>query len=206
MTWDQIIDAAEQTGTTVDVTGARYEGYMVWINSLVASAGGKVLEDPAAGKDATPTLDTDAGRQGGRDHPHGGRNVAAPGLSTAIEEDARAAFQSDTGRLHGQLALRLRRGPRRAVEDGSLDQAVVDDIGWARVPRVDEGTESAPPLGGINIGIGAFSDHPDQAVDAVNCITSEESQTAYMLGEGNPAARPRCSTTPRSSRRSRWRT
>ena len=76
------------------------------------------------------------------------------------------------------------------VEDGSLDQAVVDDIGWARVPRGRRGRrERAPPLGGINLGIGAFSDHPDEAVDAVNCITSQESQTAYMLVEGNPAAK-----------------
>ena len=116
------------------------------------------------------------------------RNVAAPGLSTAIEEDARAAFQSDTGGfmvnwpyVYGAVLA--------GVDDGSVDQSVADDIGWARCPRVDEGTESAPPLGGINIGIGAFSDHPDEAVDAVNCITSQESQTAYMLGEGNPAAK-----------------
>jgi multiple sugar transport system substrate-binding protein len=39
------------------------------------------------------------------------------------------------------------------------------------------------------VAIGAFGDHPDEAVDAVNCITSVQSQTAYMLGESNPAAR-----------------
>ena len=188
VTWDQIIEGAEQSGTTVDVTGARYEGYMVWINSLVASAGGEILEDPAAGKDATPTLDTDAGRAAAEIIRRVGRDVAAPGLSTAIEEDARAAFQSETGGfmvnwpyVYGAMLA--------AVEDGSLDQAIVDDIGWARVPRVDEGTESAPPLGGINIGIGAFGKDQDLAVDAVNCITSEDSQKAYMLAEGNPAAK-----------------
>jgi multiple sugar transport system substrate-binding protein len=48
---------------------------------------------------------------------------------------------------------------------------------------------SAPPLGGIDLGIGAFSDHPDEAAAAVNCITAMDSQTEYMLGEGNPGAR-----------------
>ena len=188
VTWDEIITAAEDTSTTVDVTGARYEGYMVWINSLVASAGGEILQDPAAGKDATPTLDTDAGRAAAEIIRRVGRDVAAPGLSTAIEEDARAAFQSDTGGfminwpyVYGAMLA--------AVEDGSLDQAVVDDIGWARVPRVDDGTESAPPLGGINIGIGDFTKYEDVAVEAVTCITSEANQKAYMLAEGNPAAR-----------------
>jgi multiple sugar transport system substrate-binding protein len=188
VTWDQIIQAAEQTGTTVDVTGARYEGYMVWINSLVASAGGQVIEDPEAGKDATPTLDTDAGREAAEIIRSVARNVAAPGLSTALEEDARAAFQSDTGGFMVNWPY-VYGAALTAVEDGSLDQSVVDDIGWARVPQVVEGTDSAPPLGGINIGIGAFGEHQDLAVDAVRCITSEESQTAYMLAEGNPAAR-----------------
>jgi multiple sugar transport system substrate-binding protein len=188
VTWDQLIDAAEQTGTTIDVTGARYEGYMVWINSLVASAGGEILEDPEAGKDATPTLDTDAGRQAAEIIREVARNVAAPGLSTAIEEDARAAFQSDTGGFMINWPY-VYGAAQTAVEDGSLDQAVLDDIGWARVPGVQDGTPGAPPLGGINIGIGEFGDHQDLALDAVRCITSEESQTAYMLAEGNPAAR-----------------
>jgi len=63
VTWDQVIKAAEQTNTTVEVTGARYEGYMVLINALVLSAGGEVLKDPEAGKDAIPELDTDPGRK-----------------------------------------------------------------------------------------------------------------------------------------------
>ena len=187
VTWNEIIRAAEQTGTTVDVTGARYEGYMVWINTLVASAGGEVIKDPAAGRDATPTLDTEAGRKAAEIIRRVGREVAAPDISTAIEEDARDAFQSDTGGFMVNWPY-VYGAALAAVEDGSLDQAVVDDIGWARVPQVDAGTASAPPLGGINIGIGAFGDHPDLAVDAVNCITSEDSQKAYMLAEGNPAA------------------
>ncbi|MGH9004791.1 MAG: extracellular solute-binding protein, partial [Acidimicrobiia bacterium] len=43
VTWEQVIAAAEETGTTVEVQGRRYEGYMVWINALVASAGGAIL-------------------------------------------------------------------------------------------------------------------------------------------------------------------
>jgi multiple sugar transport system substrate-binding protein len=35
-----MIDAAVKTGTTVAEQGQKYEGYMVWINALVLSAGG----------------------------------------------------------------------------------------------------------------------------------------------------------------------
>lgn len=188
VTWDQLVDAAEQTGTTVAVTGGRYEGYMVWINSLVASAGGQIIEDPEAGRDATPTLESDAGRQAAEVIRTVARTVAQPGMSTATEEDARAAFQSDNGGFMINWPY-VYGAALSAVDDGSLDQSVVDDIGWARIPRVDEGTDSAPPLGGINIGVGAFGDHPDLVVDAIGCITSEESQKEYMLSSGNPAAK-----------------
>jgi trehalose/maltose transport system substrate-binding protein len=78
---------------------------------------------------------------------------------------------------------------QEAVAAGSLDKAVLDDIGWARYPEVDAGKESRPPLGGISLGIGAYSDHHDLALQAVRCITSLESQIEYMVGAKNPGAR-----------------
>jgi multiple sugar transport system substrate-binding protein len=188
VTWDQVIDAAEQTDTTVEVTGDRYEGYMVWINALVMSAGGEVLADPEAGRDAKPELDSDAGRTAADIIHQVATRVADPALSTAIEENARTGFQADNGGFMINWPY-VYAAARTATEDGSLDQAVFDDIAWARFPRVDASTESAPPLGGIDLGVGAFSNHPDEAVEAVRCITSPESQTAYMLAEGNSGAR-----------------
>jgi multiple sugar transport system substrate-binding protein len=76
-----------------------------------------------------------------------------------------------------------------AVKKGALDQAVLDDIGWARYPRVVADKPSAPPLGGINLAIGNFTKAPDQALAAVRCITSLQSQTQYMVDAGNPAAK-----------------
>ena len=78
---------------------------------------------------------------------------------------------------------------QEAVAGGTLDQAVLDDIGWARYPRVDPSTPSRPPLGGIALAIGAYSDHQDQALEAVRCITSADSQQQYMVDAKNPAAR-----------------
>jgi multiple sugar transport system substrate-binding protein len=188
VTWDQIIDAAADADKTVAVTGSRYEGYMVWINSLVASAGGEIIEDPAAGRDAVPTLDSEAGRRAAEIIRRLADDAADPQLSTAIEENARTAFQSDRGAFMVNWPY-VYQAAATAVEDGTLDRAVFDDIAWARVPRVDEGTESAPPLGGIDLGVGAFTDHEAAAVEAAACITSVESQTEYMLAEGNSGAR-----------------
>ena len=189
VTWDQIIKAASDTGTTVGVQANLYEGFMVWISALVASAGGQILENPEAGKDVRPAIDSPAGRQAAAVVRQLGRSPAAdPALSTADEEAARATFQGPTGGFMVNWAY-VYGAAQEAVAANTLDQAVLDDIGWARYPRVEAGTESRPPLGGINLGVGAYSRHKDLAVDAVRCITSLESQIQYMVKSKNPGAR-----------------
>jgi multiple sugar transport system substrate-binding protein len=75
------------------------------------------------------------------------------------------------------------------VEGGAADASLVEDIGWARYPRVVSGEASKPPLGGINLAIGAYTEYPDQAVELVKCLTSLESNVQYMVDAGNPAAK-----------------
>jgi multiple sugar transport system substrate-binding protein len=65
----------------------------------------------------------------------------------------------------------------------------IKDVGWAKYPQTVAGTVSRPPFGGIELGVGAFSKHPDLAYDAARCITTTAHQKLYMIGTGNPAAR-----------------
>jgi multiple sugar transport system substrate-binding protein len=188
-TWDDMITAAEEQGKRVGVQGRRYEGYMVWINALVESGGGEIVTDTEAGTDATPTMASPAGDAAADVVGRLSRSAAAPAdMSTAGEEEARSLFQSDEGFFMVNWPY-VYGAAREAVETGALDQAVLDDIGWARYPRVDAGQPSSPPLGGINLAIGEFTQSPEQALDAVKCITSVESNAQYMVEAGNPAAR-----------------
>jgi multiple sugar transport system substrate-binding protein len=189
VTWEQLIRAAEGTGTTFEVQANRYEGYMVLISALVASAGGAVLRNPEAGKDVEPAIDSTAGREAAAVIRRLARSRAAdPALSTSDEEAARAAFQDDQGGFMVNWPY-VYGAAQEAVAAGSLEQSVLDDIGWARYPRVGAAQESRPPLGGIALGIGAYSQHQEEALQAVRCITAEESQREYMVGAKNPAAR-----------------
>jgi multiple sugar transport system substrate-binding protein len=189
VTWDQLVAAADQAGTTVEVQGNRYEGYMVWINALVASAGGKILLDPEAGKDVKPGLDSAAGKKAAEIIRALARSRAAnPALSTSDEEATRAAFQGSRGGFMVNWPY-VYGAAQEAVAARSLDRAVLDDVGWTRYPRADAKRESRPPLGGIDLAVGAFSRHADLAVDAARCITSARSQTEYMVDAKNPAAR-----------------
>ena len=190
VTWDQIIRAAQQTGSTVAVEGKRYEGYTVLINALVESAGGHIVQNPGASADQIRLgLDSSAGERAAtiiRAIAHSG--AAGPALSTADEEAARALFQGSTGGFMVNWPY-VWRAENAAVSDGSLGANVLADIGWARYPQSVQGMPSKPPLGGIDIGIGHWSRHPDFAVDAIRCITSVRNETAYFLHDGNPAAR-----------------
>jgi multiple sugar transport system substrate-binding protein len=189
VSWAQLVDAAERTGTTVEVQARRYEGYMVWIGALVASAGGEVLRDPEAGRDARPGLASPAGRAAAEVIRRLATSSAAgPALATADEEVARAGFQGARGGFMVNWPY-VYGAAREAVAAGALPAAVLEDIGWARYPRVDPALPSRPPLGGIGLAVSAFSRRAGLAVEAARCLSSEESQRAYMLDANVPVAR-----------------
>jgi len=188
-TWDQMIKAADSQHKVIGVQANRYEGYMVWINALVMSAGGEIITDVQAGKNAKPTINSPAGDAAADIVGGLARSPAAPpAMSTAGEEEARSAFQSDSGMFMVNWPY-VYSAAKADVQAGATTQSVVDDIGWARYPEVKAGEASRPPLGGINLAIGAFTKYPQQALDLVKCATSLESNIDYMLDSGNPAAR-----------------
>jgi multiple sugar transport system substrate-binding protein len=197
VTWEALVAAAERTGTTVEVQANRYEGYMVWITALVASAGGAVVEDPAAGKDARSGLDSAAGRAAAAVIRRlAASRAASPALSTADEEATRAAFQGPRGGFMVNWPY-VYGAARDAAARGALDRAVLEDVGWARYPRVDPARESRPPLGGIALALSAFSRRAALAVEAARCLSSLDSQIAYMLDAKIPVARGAAYDDPR---------
>ena len=181
VTWDQIIQVAEEQDKKLGVQGALAESLTVWINALVASAGGKILEDPDAKPDEMQLgLDTDAGRAAadiiGRIRSSG---LGGSGPPTADENASMNLFQGEEGSFMVNWPFVYPAMQGAAPE-------VVDDLGWAVYPRVDAGTPAAPPVGGINLGVGAYSAHTDLAWQAVACIVSPENQAQYFVTNGNP--------------------
>ncbi|MFC4912346.1 extracellular solute-binding protein [Actinomadura gamaensis] len=188
-TWDRMIDAAERTGTTVGEQGNKYEGYMVWINALVESAGGHVLTGGESGAKAQITISSPAGQQAARVIQRLAHSKAAsPTLATDIEEQARSLLNGP----HGGFLLNwgyVWQAENGDAKDGTIDKAIIGDLGWAPYPEVFAGTRAKPPFGGIELAVGAYGRHKAAAVDAVRCVTTAENMKKYMLDSGNPAAR-----------------
>lgn len=181
VTWEQIIQVAEDENKQLGVQGALAESLTVWINALVASSGGKILEDPDAKPDEMQLgLDTEAGRKAADIIARiGSSGLAGSGLPTADENASMNLFQGDDGSFMVNWPFVYPAMQGAAPE-------VVDDLGWAVYPRVDAGTPAAPPVGGINLGVGAYSAHTDLAWQAVACIVSPENQAQYFVTNGNP--------------------
>lgn len=189
VTWDQLIDAAQSQDKYLAVQGAKAESLTVWINALVASAGGQILENPEAPADELKLgLETDAGRDAARIIGEiGTSGVGGPGLPSADESASLTLFQGDKGSFMVNWPF-VWSSTQGGVEAGSLDQSLLDDIGWTLYPQTVEGKDTRPPYGGISLGVGAFSDHTDLAYEAAQCIVTPENQAAYFVSDGNPAA------------------
>ena len=189
VTWEQIVDAAKDQDVELGVQGIRAESLTVWFNSLIESAGGSVIEGNAEDPDNLELgLDSDAGRQAAEVMKMVAESGQAGAAFTTEDEAASAAeFEGERGGFMVNWPFIYAQAVA-GVEGGTIDQAVLDDYGWTLWPSVVEGKPSAPPLGGIDLGVGAYSDNPDFAYEAAECITSDENQAYYMINEGNPAS------------------
>lgn len=189
VTWDQLVEAAEAQGKLVSAQGRRAESLTVWFNALIESAGGSVItenaEDPA---DIQLGLESDAAvRAAEVMNTVATSGAVGPAFSTEGEDESVQAFEgADAGFMVNWPFVWGR--ALSAVEAGTLDASVPDDYGWAIYPRVNPDDPAAPPYGGINIGVGAFSAAPDLAYQAAECIVSDENQAYYFTTNGNPAS------------------
>ena len=178
VTWDQIVEAAAQNGGTVAVQANKYEGYTVWINALITGAGGEIATNTEEGNEAEITIDSEAGQAAASALETLAESDAAPAdLSVSNEGTAVATFGGDQGAFMVNWTFIL--------NGAGYTDDVIKDLGWARYPRTVEGEESRPPYGGIGIGVSAFSENEEEAVAALECLTSPENQGINAELTGN---------------------
>ncbi len=176
-TWEEMVRLAEGLGPdgTIQVQGGRYEGLTVWFNSLLASAGGSVIT--GEGDDAEVALGQPAVRALEVMRNVATSQAADPTLSNTMEDEARLAFETGGSSFMINYPFVYPSAEENAPE-------VFANMGWARWPAVVAGEPSRPPLGGINLGVGAFSRHPELAFEAATCIRSAPHQIIAAVDGG----------------------
>jgi multiple sugar transport system substrate-binding protein len=177
-TWDEMIAEAERLDTTIQVQGNRYEGLVVWTNQMIASAGTQILSGPDTIELAEAPTERALSIMGKLS-----RSPAAdPGITTAIEDTNRLAFE--TG---GSAFMINYPFVYPSAEENAPD--IFESMEVAVYPRVDANRPSAPPLGGINLGVSAFSQNKDLAFEAIECLVQPENQLEIASAGGLPPVR-----------------
>ena len=194
-TWDEMIKAAEAQGKRIGVQGRRYEGYMVWINALVASARradhratpssapGRHPDDRLAGRRRwPPTIVGELARSAGRaagdvDRRRGGGPLGCSRATTA-------SFMVNWPYVYSAAK-------EAVAESGAIDQSRrrrhrLGPLPGGRRPARRASRRSAASTSAI----GAFTKHPDAGPGGGRSASPRSRATSqYMVDSGNPAAR-----------------
>jgi multiple sugar transport system substrate-binding protein len=177
-TWDELIEQAEALGKAgaFQIQGQRYEGLSVFFISLLASAGGSILDTDgnAVSLDRPPTVATLALMKRLAQSP-----AADIALDTAREDQTRMAFETGQPVFMVNYSYVWHSAQRNAPK-------VASEMAVARWPAVYRDRPSRVAAGGLNLGIGAFSRHPQLAFAAAECLASKTNQVRAAVKSGLP--------------------
>lgn len=161
------------------LTGAQYEGLVVQYTSFVAAAGGRILSDHGE------RVVLDAGAVRGLEilQRLATSGVTNPGLARAQEGDVYRAFAAAESNAAFQLNWPL---ALAATRDLNPERAA--NLAATTYPGVRSGRPGRSTIGGVNLGVSAYSEKQQQSFAAVQCLRSAESQKFAAICGGEPPA------------------
>jgi multiple sugar transport system substrate-binding protein len=170
-----MVQEAEQIGPAegqIQVQANRYEGFTVWVNSMIESAGTRILSGPTEIDLAEEQ--TDEALQAIAEFSTS--SVAPPNIDTSTEDTARLGFEAGESSFMINYPFVYPSAKENAPD-------VFKQMEAAKFPAVVEGEPSRPPLGGIHLAVSAYSDNRDLTFDAIECLVQPENQLiAATLG------------------------
>ena len=177
-TWAEMVRIAEEQDGKIAVQANRYEGLVVWTNAMIESAGAHILDDvDDVGLQEEPTK---RALEAMGNVANSGAALA--GIDTSTEDTARLAFESGEAIFQVNYPFVFPSAKEGAPE-------IHEKMGAARYPGITRDRPSAPPIGGINLAVSAFSEKQDLAWEAIRCMVKPENQIAIMQAGGLPPVR-----------------
>jgi multiple sugar transport system substrate-binding protein len=180
-TWDEMIDEAERIGPEeglIQVQANRYEGLTVWTNQMIASAGGEII----SGQDELSLEEEPTERALEVMGRLSSSSAADPSITTSDEDTTRLAFESGSSAFMINYPFVYPSAEENAPDVFKVMKA-------APYPRVEPDVPSAPPLGGINLGVSEFSESQDLAFEAIECMVKPANQVQIASESGLPPVR-----------------
>jgi multiple sugar transport system substrate-binding protein len=169
-TWAEMIADAERLAKEgkphyIEIQGAQYEGATVWFNTMVASAGGTVLNP-----DATKvTLGAPAVKALTIMKQLASSPAADPSLPVQMENQNRLAMEAGTAAFQLNYPFVY---PAMKSDNPSLFK----HFKWALYPEVNPGQPAKVTIGGIDLAVSAYSQHKAMAFKAALCLRDRQNQ------------------------------
>jgi multiple sugar transport system substrate-binding protein len=169
-TWAQMLADAQQLAKQgkphyIEIQGAQYEGGTVWFNTMVASAGGTVL-NPSATK---VTLGPAAVKALSIMKQLASGPAADPSLPVQMENQNRLAMEAGTAAFELNYPFVY---PGMKADNPKLFKV----FKWAPYPSVIPGQPARPTIGGIDLAVSAYSQHASLAFQAALCLRDAQNQ------------------------------
>jgi multiple sugar transport system substrate-binding protein len=149
----------------IEIQGAQYEGATVWFNTMVASAGGTVLNP-----DATKvTLGAPAVKALSIMKQLASSTAADPSLPVQMENTNRLAMEAGTAAFQLNYPFVY---PAMKLDNPSMFK----NFKWALYPEVIPGQPAKVTIGGIDLAVSAYSQHKALAFKAALCLRDRQNQ------------------------------
>ena len=169
-TWAQMIADAIQLAKEgkphyIEIQGAQYEGVTVWFNTMVASAGGTIL-NPEATK---VTLGAPAIKALSIMKELASSPAADPSLAVQMENENRLAMEGGTAAFQLNYPFVY---PSMKADNPKLFKV----FKWALYPEVIPGVPAKVTIGGTDLAVSRYSQHKALAFQAALCLRDKQNQ------------------------------
>jgi multiple sugar transport system substrate-binding protein len=200
-TWAQMIAMATQLAKEgkphyIEIQGAQYEGLTVWFNTLVASAGGSILNKtstaPSLGQPAIQAVQTmrDLAESPAKD----------PSISVQQEDQNRLAMEAGNAafELNYPFVYPSMQADKPDVKTYN-GKSLADNFRWTQYPTVKASEHSHVTIGGIDLAVSSYSTHADAAFKAALCLRNKQNQLIAATVGGLPPTIESIYTHPTAS-------
>ena len=149
----------------IEIQGPQYEGATVWLNTMISSAGGSILNASASGPSlGAPTVKALSIMKQLADSP-----AADPSLSVQMENQNRLAMEAGTAAFELNYPFVY---PSMKSDNPTLFK----NFKWALYPEVTPGVPAKVTIGGVDLAVSTYSQHKDLAFQAALCLRDKQNQ------------------------------
>jgi trehalose/maltose transport system substrate-binding protein len=179
-TWAEMLTMAKQFASEgkphyIEIQGAQYEGFTVWFNTMVRSAGGQILNPDGSqvvlGAPAVTALSVM--------HDLASSPAADPSLSNQMEDQNRLQFETGLAPFELNYPFVYPSAQTNAPD-------IFKNMAWAPYPTVKAGEPAHVTIGGIDLAVSALSEHKQQAFDAILCLRGADHEVTNAVNGGLP--------------------